>query len=195
MNTAVLDQPETVGAAALTVRKARMGDIGPVLQLINSYAAEGIMLPRTEFEISEHIRDFTVVYDGDHLVATGALQFYSPVSAEVRSLAVDKSRKTQGIGRVLMTALEEEARDYGLHAIFAFTYAEPFFRKLGFQVVERGELPLKAWRDCLRCPKFNSCDEIAMAKYLTDHPATEPLDWADDLTPVLPLIQVSLTRK
>ncbi len=38
-----------------------MRDIPAVLQLINSYAAEGIMLPRTEFEISENIRDFSVV--------------------------------------------------------------------------------------------------------------------------------------
>jgi len=32
--------------------------------------------------------------------------------------------------------------------------------------VERGELPLKAWKDCLRCPKFQACDEIAMRKHL-----------------------------
>ncbi len=29
-----------------------------------------------------------------------------------------------------------------------------------------GELPLKAWKDCLRCPKFQACDEIAMLKRL-----------------------------
>jgi len=32
--------------------------------------------------------------------------------------------------------------------------------------VERGELPLKAWKDCLRCPKFHSCDEIAVLRVL-----------------------------
>jgi amino-acid N-acetyltransferase len=27
-------------------------------------------------------------------------------------------------------------------------------------------LPLKAWKDCLRCPKFQSCDEIAVLRVL-----------------------------
>jgi len=35
--------------------------------------------------------------------------------------------------------------------------------------VERGELPLKAWKDCLRCPKFHSCDEIAVLRVLRPH--------------------------
>ncbi len=43
------------------VRKAGMRDIPPILALINSYAASGIMLPRTEVEMSENIRDFTVL--------------------------------------------------------------------------------------------------------------------------------------
>jgi hypothetical protein len=37
---------------------------------------------------------------------------------------------------------------------------------LGFSEVERGELPLKVWKDCLRCPKFQNCDEIAVMKRL-----------------------------
>ena len=53
---------ESPGSAArLTVRKAVMHDIAPILHLINSYAARGIMLARTEFEMSEAIRDFSVV--------------------------------------------------------------------------------------------------------------------------------------
>jgi len=44
----------------LTVRKAVMRDIPRILDLINDYAARGIMLPRTEFEMSEAIRDFLV---------------------------------------------------------------------------------------------------------------------------------------
>jgi amino-acid N-acetyltransferase len=70
------------------------------------------------------------------------------------------------VGRRLVEALEQEAHEAGLHAIFAFTYVPDFFRKVGFQEVERGELPLKVWKDCLRCPKFQCCDEIAVLKTL-----------------------------
>lgn len=153
-------------ATALQVRKAGMRDIPELLRLINDYAAQGIMLPRTEFEMSENIRDFTVAYDEAVLAGCGALHFYTPTSAEVRSLAVLPARKQAGVGRALVEALEAEARQNDLENIFAFTYVPGFFARLGFAEVERGELPLKAWKDCLRCPKFHSCDEIAVLKHL-----------------------------
>jgi len=124
------------------------------------------MLPRTEFEMSENIRDFSVAYVGRQLVGCGALHYYTPTSGEVRSLAVDPNSKAQGIGKRIVEALEKEALENELHAIFAFTYVPDFFRRLGFQEVERGELPLKVWKDCLRCPKFHCCDEIAVVKAL-----------------------------
>jgi amino-acid N-acetyltransferase len=143
-----------------------MRDIPKVLELINGYAAKGIMLPRTEFEMSENIRDFSVAYDGDVLLGCGALHFYTPTTAEVRSLAVLPDMKQHGVGRTVVEALEREANENDLGGIFAFTYAPGFFQKLGFSEVERGELPLKAWKDCLRCPKFQNCDEIAVLKRL-----------------------------
>jgi amino-acid N-acetyltransferase len=124
------------------------------------------MLPRTEFELSEAIRDFSVVMLGNRLVGCGALHFYSPALAEIRSLAVSPEAKTQGVGRRLVRALVQEAQEYELDAAFAFTYVTEFFRKVGFHVVERGVLPLKAWKDCVRCPKFQACDEIAVLRIL-----------------------------
>jgi amino-acid N-acetyltransferase len=157
-------------ARIINVRKAAMRDIAPILDLINGYAANGIMLPRTEFEMSEAIRDFSVVYSDGALVGCGALHFYSPTMGEIRSLAVDPNWKAYGIGRRLIESLIAEAEEYSLDAVFAFTYVEDFFRKMGFDVVERGELPLKAWKDCLRCPKFQACDEIAVVRVLRpDH--------------------------
>ncbi len=161
----------------LTVRKAGMQDIAPILDLINSYAAKGMMLPRTEFEMSESIRDFSVGLWSDRLIGCGALHFYSPTTAEIRSLAVDEAWKTHGVGRRLIEFLVEEASAFSLDAVFAFTYVPEFFRKVGFQEVERGALPLKAWKDCLRCPKFQNCDEIAVMRVLKPEfrlPASPP---------------------
>ncbi len=152
--------------APALVRNARMSDVPNLLNLINSYAAKGIMLPRTEFEMSENIRDFVVVECDGELAACGALHFYSPLTAEVRSVAVREGMKGRGVGKILVEALERDARDFGLESLFAFTYVPGFFRKLGYTEVDRGDLPLKAWKDCLRCPKFQCCDEIAMVKRL-----------------------------
>ena len=170
VSVGVSDSQGCATPIAPIVRKAAMNDIHDLLKLINDYAANGIMLPRTEFEMSENIRDFSVAYSGPQLVGCGALHFYTPTSAEIRSLAVDPRLKSQGIGRLIVQHLEEEALENGLHAIFAFTYVKEFFQKLGFHEVERGALPLKVWKDCLRCPKFQCCDEIAMLKALRPYP-------------------------
>ena len=66
----------------------------------------------------------------------------------------------------MVEALVGEAERYELGAVFAFTYVVEFFGKVGFQPVERGMLPLKAWKDCLRCPKFQACDEVAVLRVL-----------------------------
>jgi len=152
--------------ARLEIRKARMSDIPALLDLINGYATRGVMLPRTELEISESIRDFSVALADGQLAGCGALHFYSPTVGEVRSLAVAERAKTRGAGRRLVETLVNEATEYSLDAVFAFTYVPNFFRKMGFEEVERGALPLKAWKDCLRCPKFQSCDEIAVMRVL-----------------------------
>ena len=158
--------PTTFSEGPHAVRPAILRDIPKLLALINAFAAKGIMLPRTEFELAENIRDFVVIEGGDQIVACCALHIYSPTAAEIRSLAVDPGWQTHGLGRKMVEALEKDAREFGLVSLFAFTYVEGFFRKLGYETVERGELPLKAWKDCLRCPKFQACDEIAMRKYL-----------------------------
>jgi amino-acid N-acetyltransferase len=157
----------------LTVRKASMRDLRPILDLINGYAAKGVMLPRTEFELSEAIRDFSVVTRAGELLGCGALHFYSPTLGEIRSLAVQEAAKTHGVGRKLVDALVLEAQDYELDAVFAFTYVVEFFNRVGFREVERGALPLKAWKDCLRCTKFQACDEIAVLRVL------RPSHWID----------------
>jgi len=153
------------------IRKSLIQDIPDLLSLINGYAQQEIMLPRTEFEMAESIRDFVVAEDDGRLIGCAALHYYTPTSAEIRSLAVAASHHHRGVGRELVLNLQNEADLNGISSMFAFTYVPEFFRTLGFDAVDRGELPLKAWKDCLRCPKFHACDEIAMLKWLRPAPA------------------------
>jgi len=141
-----------------------MADIPAILTLINGFAARGIMLPRTEFELAENLRDFSVIQTDSEVSGCAALHFYTPRAAEVRSLAIHPDLQGRGAGRILVQALEAEAQAFGVEDVFDFTYVPDFFLKLGFTTLERGELPLKAWKDCLRCPKFQCCDEVAVIK-------------------------------
>lgn len=184
-------ESQSASARGIQVRKASMQDIPALLELINGYAAKGIMLPRTEFEMSENMRDFMVAYEGNQLAGCGALHFYSPTTGEVRSLAVAESHKTHGIGRLIVDSLVYEAKLYGLDAVFAFTYVPGFFAKVGFNEVERGELPLKAWKDCLRCAKFECCDEIAVMRMLRPNRSPNKVLGVDDngLVVLLPTVR------
>ena len=177
------------------VRKAGMSDIPLILDLINGYAAKGIMLPRTEFEMAEAIRDFSVVVTREgELLGCGALHFYSPTVAEIRSLAVAEPAKTHGVGRKVIEAIIAEAKEYELDAVFAFTYVVDFFRKVGFEVVERGVLPLKVWKDCVRCPKFHACDEIAVLRVLRPerwHQTESPI-WGQTQSALDDLVQLPI---
>lgn len=158
-----------------TVRKATLSDVRPMAELIRKYAEINIMLPRNEFELAEHVRDFMIAVNEDgQLVGCGALHIYTPTVAEVRSLGVDPDLKTQGIGRRIVESLVTEGEQLGLHSIFAFTYVPGFFHKLKFDLVDRSELPLKAWKDCLRCPKLQACDEIAVIRRVREDVISPP---------------------
>jgi amino-acid N-acetyltransferase len=187
--TAEQVENQSASSRGIEVRKASMQDIPALLELINGYAAKGIMLARTEFEMSENMRDFMVAYAGNQLVGCGALHFYSPTMGEVRSLAVAESHKTHGIGRMIVDSLVYEAKLYGLDAVFAFTYVPGFFARVGFYEVERGELPLKAWKDCLRCPKFHACDEIAVLRVLRAQRSPKVLGVDNGLVVLLPTVR------
>ncbi len=176
-----------------------MADIPALLELINGFAARGIMLPRTEFEMAENLRDFSVVQTVEGVSGCAALHFYTPKAAEVRSLAIDPGIQGCGAGQALVRALEEEAQAFGVQDVFAFTYIPDFFRKLGFTAIDRGELPLKAWKDCLRCPKFQCCDEVAVIKRVPEATVgvidariggyEQPPVSADDSAVVLPVFR------
>ena len=151
-----------VPALDSTVRKARMRDIAAILDLINGYAAKGIMLPRTEFEMSENIRDFTVVTARGPRARLRRAALLQPDRGRDPLAGGCRGSQSARRGPATGGGAGRGSRRLRLDAVFAFTYVVEFFRKVGFSEVERGELPLKAWKDCLRCPKFQCCDEIAM---------------------------------
>jgi|YelNatPaOPRAMG01_1025707.scaffolds.fasta_scaffold00014_117 amino-acid N-acetyltransferase len=150
----------------LTIRKARISDAAQIVALINEYARKGMMLPRSYGEVLENIRDFLVLTDGQRVLGCAALHVIWDDAAEIRSLAVADEVIGRGFGRTLVEKLLEEARELGLPQVFTLTYQEGFFAKLGFQVVDKKTLPHKFWKDCFKCVKFATCDEIAMIRDL-----------------------------
>lgn len=146
------------------MRKARIGDVPGIKALVNSYAGEGLMLPRSLSDIYENLRDFYVFESGGEIVACSALHIVWEDCAEILSLAVKRDLTGRGIGSELVKACIDEARQMGIEKVATLTYAPGFFNKMGFVVVDKSELPHKLWSMCIRCPKFPECDEVAMMR-------------------------------
>ena len=146
------------------LRKARVGDVKIIHRLINMSSGQGEMLPRSLMDIYGSLRDFFVYTDEPgEVIGVCAMNIIWENLAEIRSLYVDEEHRMKGIGKLLVEACISEAITLQLFRIFTLTYKAEFFKKLGFQVVDRLSLSEKIWSDCFRCPKYpDFCDEVAL---------------------------------
>lgn len=172
----------------MNIRKATTADIPAIHTLINDYAGEGLMLRRPLMLLYEAVRDFVVAESNSgEVVGTGALHVMWSDLAEVRSLAVAPTTKGKGIGCAIVEYLLQEAAELGLKRVFALTYQQGFFERCGFKVVQKASLPQKVWKECIYCDKFNSCDEIAMIRYLVPE-----AEYEAEEEPDIPVIDIPL---
>ncbi len=148
------------------IEKARIGDPAEILALVNHYADQQLMLPCSLNEVYERLRDFFVWREGGRILGCAALHISWQGLGEVRSLAVRDEAKERGIGRALVESCIAEARQLGMGRLFVLTYLPEFFERFGFSPYPKENLPHKVWADCLNCPRFPDCDEVAMIKEL-----------------------------
>jgi amino-acid N-acetyltransferase len=145
------------------IRKAHQGDVKAIHELLLHTARKGLLLPRALIYLYGHIRNFFVAESVEgNIVACCALAPVWEDLAEICSLAVREDMQRQGLGRRLVKACLDECGMLRLKKIFALTYQEDFFLRLGFKSVEKDVLPQKIWADCVNCPKYPDCDELAV---------------------------------
>lgn len=148
------------------IRKAKIGDIKQIQDLINCFAKQDLMLPRSLNELYENLRDFWVAVENNKIVACCALHISWEDLAEIKSLAVLKPSQGKGIGRELMLTCLDEAKELGAKRIFVLTYQPEYFKQFGFKRVKNSALPHKIWAECINCCKFPNCQEVALLKTL-----------------------------
>jgi amino-acid N-acetyltransferase len=151
---------------AMIYRKPTFKDIEAIHKLVNDYAEKGLMLARSRNVLYETLRDMVVAEEDGQIVGIGALHLVWDELAEVRALAVAPETVKKGVGRELVAKLTEEAQELGVKTLFALTYQPGFFAKQGFAEADKDRLPHKVWKECINCPKFPNCDEVAMIKEL-----------------------------
>jgi len=150
------------------IRKAVINDVNDIHALLQLYSKKGELLARPLSKLYDHLRDFWVFEDPEkkRIVGCCALQFCWKNLAEIRSLAVDPDFTGRGIGSTLTERTIQEAVYFNVKTLFTLTYRPGFFKGFDFTIIDKNELPIKIWADCIGCVSFPNCDEIAMIKKL-----------------------------
>lgn len=150
-----------------TIRKPKLAEVIGIKRLLDEASKNEKVLPRPLMELYENVRDFVVYADTRGVGGCCALHVDMVDLAEIRSLVVRPDLRGRGIGVRLLHACLEEARQLAIARVYALTRAEEYFAKHGFREVDKRELPHKVFNDCVRCPLWPDCDEIAMVLDLT----------------------------
>ncbi|MHC5541766.1 N-acetyltransferase [Singulisphaera rosea] len=149
----------------MNIRPARVGDVPVIQELIRTFADRKLMIRRSLGELYESIREFLVVTDDDgQIIGCVALHVFWEDLAELKCLAVATHAQGRGVGRMLVDACWEAARQLEIRSVFTLTYVADFFEKCDYHRIEKADLPHKIWNECVRCPLFPNCNEIALIR-------------------------------
>lgn len=159
----------------VTIRKARMEDVRAMHELLSRFADSRELLPRSIAEIYENLQQFYVAEHRGRIVGTGALYVTWDNLAEVKAMAVESKYQGQGIGKQLLEAVVQTAKDLHIRRLFTLTIRTGFFERFGFKHVSKDHLPHKVWTECVKCVYFpERCVEYAMVKDLPGAGKTPP---------------------
>jgi len=151
----------------INYRKATLNDINPMQTLVTPEVESGVILIRSDDEISTNIRSYVLAFNKDDLVGFSALHIHTSSLAEIRSLVVKEGMRGQKIGEKLVNKILEEAKELGLRRVLSLTYRQSFFERLGFVKIPKESLPEhKIWADCIKCKHFPICNEVSLIKEL-----------------------------
>jgi len=146
----------------VNIRQATSADAAALHALVSEHMTEGHLLPRSLADLTRHASRFVVCEAGGAIAACAELAPLSRRVAEVRSLVVSSSFRRSGLAAGMVEALTVRARAAGFETVCAFTHDARFFLKHNFSIVPHQSLPEKISTDCVSCPLFGACGQLAM---------------------------------
>jgi len=148
----------------MNIRKATTKDIIFIYKLLEYFSSKELLLPRSLAELYDNVRDFFVAEAEGEIIGCCSLHSCWEDLGEIKSLAVKENWNGKGVGKNMVDMCLKDAPQLGLKRVFALTYVPEFFKSLGFQEIPKEKLPHKVWKECVSCPKFPDCGEIALIK-------------------------------
>jgi len=159
------------------IRAAGFKDAEAIYKLIRQYPRE--LLARPISDIIQNMDRFLVCVHNDKVIGTVSWQILPEIGSladptvEIKSLAVSRKMRRQGIGKQLVIAAIEKIKQLQPLKIIALTFAPNFFKQVGFQRISKRKIMHKIYAGCIHCAKYDSpftCPEVAMVL-----PLREPL--------------------
>ena len=136
-------------AAPLTVRRARVGDVRAIKDLVDRYVGV-VLLAKQLVTLYEDVQEFWVAERDGAVVGCGALHVLWEDLAEIRTVAVHPDCIGQGVGRALVQQLIAQGRELGLRRIFVLTFEERFFSRHGFRVIDGTPVTAEVYEEMRR---------------------------------------------
>ena len=148
----------------LIVRDAVPADVDAIHSLLEPYADAKVVLRRSKEDILQYIGNFVAAEIDGEVCGCGAARDFGNNLYEVRSLVIAPSSQKKGVGRAIVTYFIERMKKRGISQwkLFALTMTPGFFISMGFREVDKEMFPEKIWADCLKCSKYDCCDETAV---------------------------------
>lgn len=137
--------------AQVDVRRARIADVRAVKGLVDSYAGR-VLLEKELVTLYEDVQEFWVADSGGTVVGCGALHVLWEDLAEIRSVAVDRSRTGHGVGHAIVERLVQLAVELGLPRIFVLTFETEFFARHGFHAIKGAPVSAEVYEQMRRSP-------------------------------------------
>ncbi len=146
----------------ITIRRARTSDVPTIRRLVDTYAADRVLLSKATVALFEDVPDFWVAVTdagdpiaadragGGQVVGCGAVHVMWEDLAEIRTVAVDPAWRRRSVGRALVGALLDAARDLGVRRVFVLTFETAFFGSFGFMPLHGTPVPHEVYEELLR---------------------------------------------
>jgi N-acetylglutamate synthase-like GNAT family acetyltransferase len=123
---------EKTSISTVMIRKATPTDLPAIETFLKQFVTSGKLLPRTFQELESLLNTLFIAEVDGKLMGTAALEIYNHKLAEIRSLAVAPEMQGSGIGKKLVDACVELAKEHDIYEIMAISSSEAFFKACGF---------------------------------------------------------------
>jgi amino-acid N-acetyltransferase len=124
------------------IRPLAAGDVPEVLRLMQPAVDDGVLVPRTGAELTEHIDDYAIYEVDGTIHGCAALLVYPDRQGEIAGMMVDEMYKGLGAGGRMVSYLIEQAAAKKLKSVFVLTtQTADWFSQLGFTHGKISDLP------------------------------------------------------